>query len=157
MMSPTSAGQPSNGATNAVISSSRPASYPGTGSYSLVVPLAISASGTWVGGVGVVICPGAAISVGGYTLTGYVYFDGPTFPDYAVFEAMTWTGTDSSTDAQHIIMSQAGSGTIAIRTWIPFTRTFQAGYLADRFALQVAPNGPWNGTMYLDDIKITGL
>lgn len=157
MMSPTSAGQPSNGATNAVISSSRPSGYPGTGSYSLVVPLAISAAGTWVGKINVVICPGAAISVGGYTLTGYVYFDGPTFPDYAVFEAMTWAGTDSSTDAQTIIMSQAGSGTIGTRTWLQFSRTIQTGFLADRFALQVAPNGPWSGTMYLDDIKLTGL
>jgi hypothetical protein len=157
MMSPTSAGQPSNGATNAVISSNRPSGYPGTGSYSLVVPLAISASGTWIGGVGVRLCTGSPISVGGYTMTGYVYFDGPTFPQYAVFEARTWTGTDSATDAQHIIKSQAGTGTIATGTWLPFTRTFQAGFLADRIALQVAPNGPWNGTMYLDDIKITGL
>lgn len=157
MMSPASAGWPSNGATNAVVSSNRPASYPGTGSNSLVVPLAISAASTWIGGVGVVICPGAPISVGGYTVSGYVYFDGPTFPDFGVFEARTWSGTDSATDAQHIIMSQIGTGTIPIRTWTPFTRTFQSAGMADRFSLQVAPNGPWSGTMYLDDVKLTGL
>jgi hypothetical protein len=156
MISPTSAGGV-NGATNAVISSTRPSGYPGTGSYSLVVPLAISAAGTYVGGVGVILCPSSPISVGGYTITGYVYFDGDAFPEYAVFAAYTWTGTDSSTDAQHIIMSQAGSGTIATRTWLPFTRTLQSSYLADHLSLEVAPNGPWSGTMYLDDIKITGL
>jgi len=122
-----------------------------------VVPLAISAAGTYVGGVGVILCPSSPISVGGYTITGYVYFDGDAFPEYAVFAAYTWTGTDSSTDAQHIIMSQAGSGTIATRTWLPFTRTLQSSYLADHLSLEVAPNGPWSGTMYLDDIKITGL
>jgi hypothetical protein len=97
------------------------------------------------------------MSVGGYTLTGYVYFDGPAFPQYAVFEGRTWRGSDSSTEAQQIIMSQAGSGNIATRTWLPFTRTIQTGNLADRFTLQVAPNGPWNGTMYLDDIRLMGL
>lgn len=156
MMSPTSAGQPSNGATNAVISSNRP-SNPGTGSFSLVVPISISAASTWIAGVGTVICTGAPISVGGYTLSGNAYFDGPTFPDFAVFEARTWTGTDSATDAQHLIKTQIGSGTIPIKTWFAFTKTFETSSTADRFSLQVAPNGPWSGTMYLDDIKLKGL
>jgi hypothetical protein len=157
MMSPGSAGQPSNGATNVVISSSRPSGYPGSGSYSLVVPLAISAAGTWIGAVGIRLCTGSPISVGGYTISGYAYFDGPTFPDYAVFEARTWTGTDSTTDAQNIIRSQAGTGVIPIGTWFSFWRPITTSSLADRLSLQVAPNNPWSGTMYLDDIKITGL
>jgi hypothetical protein len=107
--------------------------------------------------VGVLLCPGSAISLGGFTITGYVYFDGPAFPDFAVFQAYTWTGTDTSTAVQNIIKTNAGSNTIPTKTWLPFTRVFELGYPADRLTLEVAPNGAWSGTMYLDDINIVGL
>lgn len=155
MMNPLDAAR-TNGATNVVISSTRPSGYPGSGSYSLVVPVAINAAGSWEAEVGTVFCPNSTISVGGYSISGYVYFDGAAFPEYAVLAAYTWAGTDSSTAAQRILMSNAGSSTIATRTWLPFSQTFNSSYVANRLNLTVAPNGPWTGTVYFDDIKVTG-
>lgn len=143
-----------NGALNAAISSNRPAGYPGTGAYSLVVPLNVNGSTTAIASVGVQFCQsGKFTSVGGYSLSGYVYFSGGTFPSFASFAAYTW-GATSSEAAQTIILLDSQ---VVPNTWIHFQRSMDFGFQYDHLALGLGPNGSWNGTMYLDDVQFTGL
>jgi len=143
-----------NGALNAAISSTRPASYPGTGSYSLVVPLNVNGTTSSVASVGVQFCQaGKYTSVGGYNLSGYVYFSGPAFPSFAAFQAYTW-GANASEAAQTVILLNT---TVVPNTWIHFSVGMDFGYQYDHLALGLGPNGSWSGTMYLDDIQFTGL
>ena len=143
-----------NGALNAAISSNRPAGYPGTGSYSLVVPLNVNGSTTAMASVGVQFCQtGKFTSVGGYVLSGYAYFSGPAFPSFASFQAHTW-GANSSEAAQTIILL---NDKVVPNTWIHFQTQMSFGFQYDHLALALGPNGSWNGTMYLDEIQFTGL
>jgi len=146
-----------NGATNVVISSNRPSGYPGNGIYSLVVPVNITGAGSWEAGVGTVFCKNNTTVLGGYRVTGYVYFDGPAFPTYTVLALYTWAGTDDSSNYQLILMSQTGTS-IEPKKWLPIDRTINSSLAADRLAMVLAPNGqPWTGTIYFDDIKVMGL
>ncbi|HTQ06092.1 MAG TPA: hypothetical protein VMI54_19655, partial [Polyangiaceae bacterium] len=147
-------GSQNNGALNAAISTNRPSGYPGSGSYSLVVPVNVNGSTTSIASVGVQFCqPGDYTSVGGYNLTGYVYFSGPAFPTFASFSAYTW-GADPSEAAQSIILLNTS---VVPNTWIQFTEQMDFGFQYDHLALGLGPNGAWSGTMYLDDIQFTGL
>jgi len=159
MVSPATGGLLGQGALNAAISSNRPASYPGSGSNSLVVPFIINGSTTSLASVGVQFCtPGKYTSVGGYTLSGYVYLAGSDpLPDYTSFAAYTW-GANSSEGAQTIILlNTPSSAPLARNTWIHFTTQMSFGFQYDHLALAFGPNGSYSGTMYLDDIQFTGL
>lgn len=144
----------SNGALNAAISSNRPAGYPGTGSYSLVVPLIVNNSTSTLASVGVQFCqPGKFTSLGGDVLSGYVYFSGPAFASFASFQAQTW-GANNSESSQSIILLDAS---VVPNTWIHFQTQMSFSFQYDHLALVLAPNGAWSGTMYLDEVQFTGL
>jgi hypothetical protein len=122
------------------------------------VPVNITGSGSWEAEVGTVFCQNSTLVLGGYSISGYVYFDGPAFPAYTVLALYTWAGTDATSNVQRILMSQAGSSTIETRKWLPINQTIVSSSAADHLALDLAPNGqPWVGTIYFDDIKVTGL
>ncbi len=143
-----------NAALNAAISAKRPAGYPGTGSTSLVVPLNANGITTSLASVGVQFCqPGKFTSVGGYTLSGYVYFDGPAFPSFAVFAADTWGANSSEASSTVILLNDQ----VVPKKWIRFETQMSFGFQYDHLAMTLGPNGAWSGTMYLDDLRFTGL
>lgn len=142
-----------NGALNAAISTTRPSGYPESGSYSLVVPVIVNGTTTAAASVGVQFCEaGKTTSLGGYTVSGYVYFEGPAFPAFAVFAADTWGPTASEASANNIFINN-----LVTNQWVPFTVSMSFGFQYDHLALLLGPNGSWSGTMYLDDITVTGL
>jgi hypothetical protein len=125
-----------------------------------VVPVNINGGGTYEADVSTVICPNTTISVGGYKISGYVYFDGPDFPAYTVFGAYPWAGTDVASVFQLFLIPLKGDGTgIPTKSWVHFgPLTFNSSKQADHLAIEVSLNsGSWNGTIYLDDITVTGL
>jgi hypothetical protein len=135
MLDPSHSGH-TNGATNAVVSSNRPAGYPGTGSYSLVVPVNITGAGSYEAEVGTVFCQNSTLVLGGYSISGYVYFDGPAFPTYSVLALYTWAGSDANSNVQRIIMSQAGSSTMETRKWIPINQALLTSSWKERRGLE---------------------
>ena len=142
-----------NGAINAGISSTRPAGYPGTGSYSLVVPILVNNTTTSVGSVGIQFCQaGKTTSLGGYSISGYVYFSGSALPAYHAFFVDTWGPTASEASNSMMYFN-----TLVTNQWIPFTASLSFGFQYDHLALRLSPNGSWSGTMYLDQVAVTGL
>jgi hypothetical protein len=139
-----------------VITTNRPAGYPGSGSYSLRVPVAINGATSYTASVGNIFCPNSSTTVGGYTISGYVYLAGPTLPLYAIVEALSWSVTDATNDYQTILLTNAGTLTIETNKWLPFSKTLVASPATNVVTLALHPNGAWSGTMYLDDVKITG-
>ena len=151
MLSPQVTG--SNGAINAGISSTRPAGYPGTGSYSLVAPVIVDNTTKLAASVGVQFCQaGKTTSLGGYNVTGYVYFSGPALPAYHGFFVDTWGPTASEASNSMIFFNS-----VVTNQWIPFQASLSFGFQYDHLALRISPNGSWSGTMYVDDVAVTGL
>jgi hypothetical protein len=156
MRSPQTVGG-ANGATNIGVSSNRPAGYTGSGSYSLVVPVSIDVANTVVAEVGVIFCPSGQISLGGYKISGYYYLDGPAFTDFAFLAAYQW-GSNEAETGRTMIALNAGNDTLPNKQWVQFEKTVTVSAVANHLNFTLSPNSvSWYGTMYLDEIKVTGL
>jgi hypothetical protein len=143
--------QHGNGATNCQVSSSRTNPTNTSSRYSLAVPVAIAENNIVPASVAVPLCgSGAAMNLAGYTLTAAVYLAGPEF---------TWTGS------MHVNSYGPGGvydwgiqmfNPLKNNDWNYLSYRFSQSIQVDHVAIQLDANEFWVGTMYIDDVVITG-
>jgi hypothetical protein len=140
-----------NGATNVQISSTKTNPNNSNSRYSLAVPVAIYDSLMVPAAVAVPLCQaGTPINLAGYTLTAAVYLAGPAFD---------WNG------GMHVNSYGPGGNydwgiqmfdPLKNNDWNYLNYTFTQSIQVDHVSIQLDANKYWVGTMYIDDVTITG-
>ena len=139
----------SNGATNLQISHSQVHG----GSASVATSVLIDYVNSNTAEVAVSPCKtGGAVDLAGYTLTAWVYISGPAFGALDFFFVDTW-GPSGLADYSPLAMGSS----ILTGSWFQVTGGFVSGVPVNRIGFRLAPTTDWNGTIYIDDVVITGL
>jgi hypothetical protein len=95
---------------------------------------------------------GATVDLAGYTLTAWVYISGPAFGALDFFFVDTWGPSGLADNSPLEIGSSILTG-----SWFPVRGTFVSGVPVNRIGFRLAPTTNWGGTIYIDDVVITGL
>jgi hypothetical protein len=137
-----------NGATNMQLSQ---AQHRG-GSYSLAAPILIDMTNTYTAGVAA--STSCSVNLAGYKLSAWIYFDSTmSLSDhYNVVQVDNWNTSGGQGD--HIPLKW---GNIPLKSWFEITYTFVSAVPVNRIGIRLSPAGNWQGTMYIDDVVITGL
>jgi len=102
------------------------------------------------------------IDLNGYTVTGYVYIASSTaLADFTQLVVDVWSTSGDASGAVNysaIQGTESTSNPFPINSWVPFQTSIGMGTLVDHIAIAFMPNDTsWSGTMYLDDVALTGL
>jgi hypothetical protein len=101
------------------------------------------------------------IDLNGYTVTGYVYIASSTaLADFTQLVVDVWSTSGGASGAEnYTAILSTPSSPFPINSWIPLQISTGLGStVADHVAIALLPNATeWSGTMYLDDIAVTGL
>jgi hypothetical protein len=95
---------------------------------------------------------GGAVDLAGYTFTAWVYISGPAFGALDFFFIDTWGPSGLGDDSPLAIGSSILTG-----SWFLVTGNLVSGVPVNRIGLRLAPTTNWSGTIYIDDVVITGL
>lgn len=135
----------SNGVSGPISASSTRAH---AGSYSLKVPIAINQTSTYVGYVYVPICgAGSTVNLANAVISAWIYLEGPAL-------GMWSTVTIGTPD----MLGGADPGSLRVGQWFQVKYASSATQ-ANEIAIELnvnASDGAWSGTMYIDDVLISG-
>jgi len=138
-----------NGATNLQISHSQVHG----GSASIAASVLIDYVNSNTAEVAVSPCKtGGTVDLAGYTLTAWVYISGPALGALDFFFIETW-GPSGLADNSPLAMGSS----ILTGSWFQVTGGFVSGVPVNHIGFRLAPATNWQGTMYIDDVVITGL
>jgi hypothetical protein len=113
------------------------------------VPILIDETTTYLGAVAVPLCQSSStVNLGGFTLSAWLYFDGPSLPPetFVFFSAWGPSGNENSPALTNT----------TVGTWLNLSLTFSSAIQADHVAIYLNPGGQWSGTMYIDTVTLTG-
>jgi hypothetical protein len=137
-----------DGATNLQITHSQ--YHPGSGNSSIVVPVLIDYSSTF--SAEVAASTSCTINLAGYTMSAWVYISGPALTSFNDgFQIDTWGPSDLG---DRFVLYW---GNVPIGSWFQITYSFTSAVLVNRIGIRLSPSSNWQGTMYIDDVAITGL
>jgi hypothetical protein len=135
-----------NGATNIQISQSQRHG----GSSSLVAPILIDESTTFTAEVAA--STSCLVNLAGNTMTAWVYISGPALTDWGNgIQVDTWA---PSGQGDYLVLYWSN---VPVGTWFQITAAFTDATPVNRIGIRLSPASNWQGTMYIDDVVITGL
>lgn len=139
-----------NGATNLQISHSQVHG----GSASIAASVLIDYVNSNTAEVAVSPCKtGGTVDLAGYTLTAWVYISGPALGALDFFFVDTWGPSGLADNSPAAVGSSILTG-----SWFQLPPVvFVSGVPANRIGFRLAPTTNWSGTIYIDDVVITGL
>jgi hypothetical protein len=135
-----------NGATNLAITSSERHG----GSSALVAPVSIGTADRNFALVAA--ATSCSTNLAGYSMSAWVFLAGPALTNWnsAIF-IQTW-GSSGAGDRNGQYFGNVPTG-----RWFEVTISFTTPTLVDRIGIELVPNTDWVGTMYIDDVVLTGL
>jgi len=138
----------SDGATNLQVTHSQ--YHSGSGSASLIAPILIDASSSF--NAEVAASTSCTINLAGYSISAWVYISGPALDRFNDgLQIDTWGPSDLG---DRFVLYW---GNVPIGSWFQITYAFTSDVLVNRIGIRLAPSTNWQGTMYIDDVVITGL
>jgi hypothetical protein len=126
----------------------------GKGNYSLSIASTQFNAGSSSLGVQVTLCNGAGVAIpaNGFTFSAEVSFQGRFgFGDDGTGSGFPLVLLEASNGFSHVIGQ--GSAPFANSTWYPLTDTL-IGTSITTVTLRFAPQAPWDGTIYVDNISL---
>jgi len=140
-----------NGATNLQIAHSQAHG----GASSLGVSVFVDYTNTYTAEVAVPACSsGGSVVLAGYTFSAHLLFSGPQFSSWADAVFLETWGPAGLGDSYPLVM---GAASIPIGSWFPVSHQFTSGVAVNRIGIRTGSNDGWRGTMFIDDVVITGL
>ncbi len=138
----------SNGATNVL----RTTSQHHGGSAALAIPAFVDNRGSSFAWATVPLCQSSGnFNDNGFTVSAWVMLHGDVPSAFGFINANPWSVNDSdecelSNSTQLQVMD----------TWYHVSCSFSPGHVVDRLSIIFSPAQTWTGTLYLDDVTITG-
>jgi hypothetical protein len=135
-----------NGATNIAITQSK---YHG-GNSALIAPVLIDMSTTY--DAEVAVSTSCANNIAGYSMSAWVFLSGPELTAWNNNLMVDTWGPSGLGDNSVLYW-----GNIPTGAWFQITTSFVSAVPINRIGIRLTPNTNWVGTIYVDDVVITGL